>query len=137
MKNTFRASALLLSLFTWLITGLFAGPAMAASIDLQVTTYTYTNDPTPITNGGNVTFSLLVEQNSAATSAPSTLTVALPSNVTYQSDASGCSFSAPNLTCPIPALAQAASTTVTYIASGNGAGAVSNHGSNCSRVRGF
>ena len=124
MKNTFRASALLLSLFTWLITGLFAGPAMAASIDLQVTTYTYTNDPTPITNGGNVTFTLLVEQNSAATSAPSTLTVALPSNVTYQSDASGCSFSAPNLTCPIPALAQAASTTVTYIASGNGAGAV-------------
>ncbi len=116
MKNTFRILGLFLSLF--------AGQVFAASVDLQVTTYTYTDDPTPITNGKDVTFSLLIEQNSAATSAASTLTVALPSNVTYQSNSSGCSYSAPNLTCPIAPLAQAATTTVNYVAKGNGAGAV-------------
>ena len=97
-----------------------SGVAWAANIDLQVSAYTWT--PDPVVNGSTATFTLTVQNNGPASSAAATLTVALPSNVTYVGNTSGCSYSFPNLTCPVPMLALGESATVVYTANGNGAG---------------
>jgi len=98
----------------------FAMPALAADVDLQVSSYTLS--PDPVVKGGEVIFSLMVQNNGPASSAPSTLTITPPANVVYVSNSSGCSFSTPDLTCPITTLALGASTTVTYTATGSSAG---------------
>jgi large repetitive protein len=94
--------------------------ALAATIDLQVSSYTWT--PDPVVNNGTASFSLSVQNNGPGTSAASTLTVALPATAAYAGNVSGCSFSSPNLTCPIAPLALGESANVSYTATGNGTG---------------
>lgn len=103
-----------------LFLSIFAVPAMAADIDVQVSSYNLF--PDPVINGGAVTFTLTVQNNGPDPSAASTLTITPPDNVTYASNGSGCTFGGTGLTCPIAPLALGASATVTYTATGSGAG---------------
>jgi uncharacterized repeat protein (TIGR01451 family) len=100
-----------------------AAHVQAAEADMQVSAYTWS--PDPVVHGGAAAFSLTVQNNGPAASTGSTLTINLPSNVTYAGNASGCTPSAGDtvLTCPVGALGIAQTASVAYTATGGVPGA--------------
>lgn len=117
-----------------LVAGVWAGPALAQSADLQVSTYTWTPDPVP--NGGTAVFSIRVDNSSGTVAADgATLSVSI-SSAFEVANAPGTAFpafcslagafpAAQTLTCPLASLAPSGTRNVDYTATARTVGSPS------------